>query len=131
MQRTIKFRGKRLDNGEWVYGGITRPFNGGSVAILVSENGEHYFYEVDPTTVGEYTTLRDKNGVEIYEGNIVSAPFDEWSVPVVFRSARYELDGPSYVNQSNFQENPHVYRVIGNIYENPELLTQEETIHGN
>lgn len=143
--RTIKFRGQRIDNGEWVYGFLYMlPLPTGVGCMILTTDNTHEdnsiepeyhlaftlwvdLFPVKPETVGQYTEQKDKNSREIYDGDILrdidglKRVGDEWIdnvhiIPVEYKEARFNISSLSKVTEYT--------EVIGNIYDNPELLNK-------
>ena len=144
--REILFRGKRLDNGEWVEGWYEMyPFGRWPVktSIIPSEGAKagHYEHvEVDSSTVGQYTGLKDKNGNRIFEGDMIK-PFDDEidKMVVEFHNGQFLLclyGERGYMTEYGLEEEGNYgcfeaeplssygddIEIIGNVHDNPELL---------
>ncbi len=133
--RQIKFRGKRINGGEWVYGDLWQPVRDNQRCTFILR--QDIKYEVDPATAGQFTGLLDKNGVEIYEGSIVKLCY---GIPPTFDTLLIEyaddenvadisVSGwwmrnirPNGCSSSLCKTYKNDIEIIGNIHSNPELL---------
>ena len=121
--REILFRGKREDNGEWVYGDLLQNID----AIKIRENEKETkriskSYEIDTKTIGQYTGFTDKKGKKIFEGDIChfyGGDFygGDWRTNYI---CAIEINHECL----HYLENAEKVEVIGNIYDNPELLNK-------
>ncbi len=125
LKRDIVFRGKSIDNGEWVEGTI--HFNGKYILSNKHRNNYHEWVEIIPETVGQYTGMADKNGTNIFEGDIVRHIDTMCHVVEVVNSEVY-FDteilefGFRYSNELFHCQFNNEFEVIGNIHDNKELL---------
>ena len=128
MKREILFRGKRTDNSEMVYGNLIDSDS--IVGKIVDFDGEYFipefWYKVDPETVAQFTGLTDKNGTKIFDGDIVRLyddSEDELTNGVVVCNANFCSFCVSMKGHEDVMLMAHwQYEVIGNIYDNKELL---------
>lgn len=122
--REILFRGKRIDNGEWLFGDLRHIFHGEyRTHIVDNSNGLNNGVcglEVDSSTIGQFTGLEDKLGTKIFEGDVIDDLGVEYIV--VFDSDYAQFRGKFYGWNAEISHIASRCEVIGNIYDNPELL---------
>nr|DAY82424.1 MAG TPA: YopX protein [Caudoviricetes sp.] len=127
MTREILFRGKRVDNGEWVegyYSPVNIPITG-NMGHFINVGG-YRAVEIDPETVSQFTGLCDKNGRKIFEGDIVCYEDEIGVIKYDMGDARFIAKFNGWVG--NFADMAgDWFEIIGSIYDNPELFDGRET----
>lgn len=125
MNREIKFRGKDILHKSWQYGSLAKDEPQKSYYIIDNEYGRGI--DVDKETVGPYTGLHDKNGKEIYEGDILkSIQWNDIYLVKYIGTAFYLCrKGNNGFNKITTWNNAVKSEIIGNIYDNSELLGGE------
>ena len=123
MNREILFRGKRVDSSEWFEGSYWLSRSAVRETTYITDGYGNLFCVI-PETVGQYPGLTDKNGVKIFEGDILK-----------FRSGIYSVEWDNEHSKflqrdGQFSRELHIWiaksEIVGNIHDNPELLKGEE-----
>lgn len=134
--REILFRGNRKDNGEWVYGNYAVTDNNEKQHFIFQNKA--FEFEVVPETVGQYTGITDDNGKKIFEGDILGVTNDDPDYDYITKvyldcdTLCVDVQGQDYDYTSIgfaieiWDDECDQVEIIGNIYDNPELLEVEE-----
>jgi uncharacterized phage protein (TIGR01671 family) len=136
MEDRYLFKAKRVNNGEWVIGyyGVIGKRN-----VIIEKYAENYYcpdtcesrhgnqiHEVNSKTICQCTGLRDKNGKLIWENDIVKINNDKVNTLITFRDFEIICTIPNEKYYKHRLEYDTEYEVVGNIFDNPELLESEE-----
>ncbi|HAA5244312.1 TPA_asm: hypothetical protein GF177_13900 [Listeria monocytogenes] len=131
--REIEFRGKRIDNGEWVYGNLMQ-FEDSATFIFADERKGastltyarfiiNNMHAIDEKTIGQYTERQDINNNKIFEKDIATCQFFDKKITGVIEFIEYMWAVNDRKNQRLYQLNEvSNIEVVGNVEENPELL---------
>ncbi|WP_373167701.1 YopX family protein [Bacteroides faecis] len=124
MNRIIKFRGKSVLNDEWIYGDLVHRINIPKTISPVQING----IGVKEDTVGQFTGLYDKNGKEVYEGDILFIGNN--GDKNIYNEVSIKDGCFGYIGEWSHKIMPFCYynvteEIAGNIYDNPELIKEE------
>lgn len=134
--RQITFRGKSKHTGKWLYGDLLRNVNGDFAVVPPFDmygHNECSIYEVEEDTIGQFTGLADKNGKEIYEGDVLECIGERsdnkdkvYRREVVFYGSAFCMVEElfSWINPlfNHLVNQELLWSICGNIHDNPELL---------
>lgn len=118
MNRDIKFRGKRIEDGQWIYGYLADEdyINNINEVAMPCE-------EVVKSSIGQFTGLYDKNGNEIYEGDVICVNPTKYGRGYVCWHDKLAQFIVNMLDRDQWYNIPNgVVEVCGNIYDNPEIL---------
>lgn len=135
MNREMLFRGKRIDDGEWIEGDLIHSkmceyayiVVGFDFASKCQELGRVYAFKVDKKTIGQFTGLIDKNGKKIFENDVVHHGDSSELCFVAYKEAGfYCVPASKERHVLPLEMWLSACAVIGNIWDNPELVTNDE-----
>lgn len=132
IDREILFRGKRIDNSEWVYGYYIQWRDGS--ASIDDGDASAPMYSVDRSTVGQYSELKDKNGNRVFEGDITMARIVEGDhTGFTWPPAEIVFEDGAFCRKEQREAVPLrsysacvEFEITGNVHDNPELLEEQD-----